>query len=58
MRRALNSGPRVLRIEKRYLHKSGQVLWGEASSTLVYDAEGKPTYFVAQVLDIGERKRR
>ena len=29
--RAPNSGPRVLRVEKRYLHKSGQVLWGEAT---------------------------
>ena len=57
MRRALNSGPRVLRVEKRYLHKSGQVFWGEVSSTLVHDADGNPRYFIAQVLDISERKR-
>jgi PAS domain S-box-containing protein len=57
MRQALISGPRLLRYEKRYLHKSGQALWGEVSSTLVYDAKGNPTYFIAQVWDIGERKR-
>ena len=40
--RALTSGPRILRFEKRYLHKDGQVLWGEASSTLICDTEGNP----------------
>ena len=49
--------PRIQRLEKRYLHKSGQVLWGEVSSTLICDAEGKPSYFITQVLDISERKR-
>jgi PAS domain S-box-containing protein len=57
IRQALTSGPRILRFEKRYLHKSGRTLWGEVSSTLVCDAEGNPSYFIAQVLDIGKRKR-
>ena len=48
---------RIQSLEKRYLHKSGQVLWGEVSSTLIFDVEGKPSYFIAQVLDISERKR-
>jgi PAS domain S-box-containing protein len=51
------SGFCIRRLEKRYLHKSGRVLWGEISSTLLRDAEGKPSYSIAQVLDIGERKR-
>ena len=54
---AAHSGPRIQNLEKRYLHKSGQVLWGEVSSTLIHDANGKPSYFITQVLDIGERKR-
>ena len=57
IRQAAESGPRIQRLEKRYLHKSGQVLWGEVSSTPVCDAEGKPSYLIAQVLDIGERKQ-
>ena len=51
------SGFRIQRLEKRYLHKSGRVLWGEVSSTLLCNSEGKPSYFIAQVLDITERKR-
>jgi PAS domain S-box-containing protein len=57
MHQALTSGPRIQRFDKRYLHKNGQVLWGEVASTLICDADGKPNYFVAQVLDISERKR-
>jgi PAS domain S-box-containing protein len=57
MRQALASAPRILHIEKRYLHKSGQVLWGDVSSILAHDAAGKPSYFITQVLDIGGRKR-
>jgi PAS domain S-box-containing protein len=43
--------------EKRYLHKNGQVQWGEVSPTLIRDSEGKPEYFVSQVVNITERKR-
>jgi PAS domain S-box-containing protein len=55
--RAFTSGIRIQRFEKRYLHKSGQICWGEVSSTLICDAEGKPSFLIAQVLDISERKQ-
>ena len=57
IRQAAESAAPIRRLEKRYLHKSGQVVWGEASSTLIYDAEGRPSYFITQVLDITERKQ-
>ena len=57
IRQALETGPGVTRFEKRYLHSSGEVLWGEVSFSLVHDADGKPDYFVTQVLDITQRKR-
>ncbi|MBN2296226.1 MAG: PAS domain S-box protein [Pirellulales bacterium] len=57
IRQAAESVARIRRFKKRYLHKSGQVLWGEVSSTLICDAEGEPSYFIAQVLDITEQKR-
>jgi PAS domain S-box-containing protein len=44
-------------VEKRCLHKSGKVLHGECSGSLIRDADGKALYFVAEVLDITERKR-
>jgi PAS domain S-box-containing protein len=44
-------------VEKRCLHKNGQVLWGECSASLIRDVHGNPQYFVAEVLDITERKQ-
>ncbi|ROZ64541.1 PAS domain S-box protein [Ramlibacter sp. WS9] len=45
------------RREKRYLHRDGQVLWGDFSCTLARDHKGQPLFFITQVLDITERKR-
>lgn len=44
-------------MEKRYVHKDGQVLWAQLSSTLVRDKEGLPLYFISQVFDIDSRKK-
>jgi PAS domain S-box-containing protein len=43
--------------EKRYLDKSGRVVWVQVSSTLLRDAQGEPLHFVAHVVDITERVR-
>ncbi len=43
--------------EKRYLHKSGAVVWVYLSVSLARDAAGEPLYFIVQVEDIGQRKR-
>jgi PAS domain S-box-containing protein len=45
------------RREKRYVHKSGQVLWGDYSCILVRDRDGRPLHYVAQVQDITQNKR-
>jgi len=44
-------------IEKRYLRKSGEMLWARASATLQRDEAGKPSHVVATVEDITERKQ-
>jgi two-component system, cell cycle sensor histidine kinase and response regulator CckA len=44
-------------MEKRYLHKQGQVVWVLLSVALVRDRAGQPLYFVSQVEDITERER-
>jgi PAS domain S-box-containing protein len=45
------------RLEKRYRHRLGHIIYGEVSSSLVRDTEGNPLYFISQVQDISERKR-
>jgi PAS domain S-box-containing protein len=44
-------------MEKRYIHKSGAVVWGLLNVSLVRDDAGAPRYFISQVQDITERKK-
>jgi PAS domain S-box-containing protein len=44
-------------IEKRFIKKDGQVIWGNLVVSLVRDTEGVPKYAVGMVQDITERKR-
>lgn len=43
--------------EKRYIHRSGQVVWISVATTLVRDSSGAPLYFVTQIQDITDRKK-
>ncbi len=44
------------RLEKRYYHRDGYIVWGALSVSLVRDARGYPLYFVGQIEDITENK--
>jgi PAS domain S-box-containing protein len=44
-------------IEKRYVRKDGSVVWTNLTGSLVRDARDEPSYFIAVVEDISERKR-
>jgi PAS domain S-box-containing protein len=44
-------------MEKRYLHPSGADVWALLSGSLVRGDDGEPLYFIAQVVDIGARRR-
>ncbi|MGB9243244.1 MAG: PAS domain S-box protein [Candidatus Acidiferrales bacterium] len=56
LEQALATGGSFQGTQKRCLHKSGQIRWGECSASLIRD-HGKPQYFVAEVLDVTDRKR-
>lgn len=47
---------RSYRMEKRYFHKSGRVVWIALSVSLVRDKNGRPLHFISQVEDITARK--
>jgi PAS domain S-box-containing protein len=57
--RALLSGDMAeLDIEKRYVRKDGQVVWGHTAAAVLRNAAGHPTRIVASTQDITERKRQ
>lgn len=37
---------------KRYIHKSGKVITAQISSSLMYDENGEPTFFISHLKDI------
>ena len=46
-----------LRMDKRYVRKSGEVVWGRLTATLMRDAEGQPRFIVGAVEDITAPRR-
>ena len=57
LRRAMSGEVSTFELEKRYLHREGHVVWGHLTTSLLRDPEGKPLYFVSQIVDITRRKR-
>ncbi len=42
---------------KRYIHKSGKIVFASVSALLVKDANNKPLHFFTQISDISEQKK-
>jgi diguanylate cyclase (GGDEF)-like protein/PAS domain S-box-containing protein len=55
--RLISGEIRSYQLEKRYLRKDGEVVWGLLSVSLARDPIGNPCYLVAQIQDITEQKR-
>ncbi|SDE52041.1 PAS domain-containing sensor histidine kinase [Ulvibacter litoralis] len=52
----LNLKKRRYQMEKRYLHKNGNVIWAHLSVSIVLNDAGDPIHFVSQITDITEKK--
>ncbi len=57
VRRLLADELQTYTMEKRYLRKDDSVVWVNLTVSLVRDASGEPSYFIAAVEDISARKR-
>lgn len=44
-------------VEKRYIHRTGRLVWVRIRVSMVRDSDGRPSYHVVHVEDITERKR-
>jgi len=45
------------RLEKRYLHKNGSVVWARLTATAIPNSEGIPEFGLAMIEDISEAKK-
>jgi PAS domain S-box-containing protein len=44
-------------MEKRYIHKNGEVVWTHVATRLFKDDDNKPFYFLTHIIDITDRKQ-
>lgn len=56
VRKLLSGEIDCFRMEKRYFHKDGHVVWALLSVSLVRDEQGEPVNFVSQIIDITASK--
>ncbi|OKH36836.1 hypothetical protein NIES2119_15560 [[Phormidium ambiguum] IAM M-71] len=57
IRQILAGERRTYQVEKRYIHKSGHIVWGLLGVSVVKDRQGNPLYFITQIQDISERQK-
>jgi PAS domain S-box-containing protein len=53
----LSGKAETVRFEKRYIHRSGEIIYAYLSTYLHRDKDGNPLYYVTTVNDITERKK-
>ena len=56
MKEVLNGSKKSYHLEKRYLHKSGAVIWVHKAGSIVLNSQSKPSHWTVQIQDITEQK--
>lgn len=52
----LTGSRKFYEMEKRYIHKSGRIVWILLTVSLVWNSDGTPSHFISQIQDITQRK--
>ncbi len=50
------NGRTTIQLEKRYIHKSGHVVYTFINSSIIYDKDNNPIHYVTQFQDVTEQK--
>lgn len=56
MKKLISGEIQSLKMEKRYLEKSGKVIWAILSTTMIRDTQNAPLFLISQILDFSEIK--
>jgi diguanylate cyclase (GGDEF)-like protein/PAS domain S-box-containing protein len=56
MQRVLRGEQSTYTLEKRYLHRDGSARWARLTVSLMQEADGAPSHFIAVIEDIHERR--
>ena len=57
LQRFLNGEVSTTQLKLRLLRPNGSIVWAQSHSSLVRDQDGRPLYFVGQILDITARRQ-
>jgi len=56
IQQALDNKTSFYQMEKRYIKKGGELIWGHLATSFFYNDKGELTHFLAKIEDITERK--
>lgn len=57
IRHMAGTGAPITGLEKRYLHKNGQILWGSVNTRIIKAQPGNYSFTLAEIIDITGRKK-